>query len=263
MKERMITGVIAGLAFITLIIIGGLPFTIVILLLASLAMVELLKMKNIVPASGVGILSLLIMWVWLIPNEWLILYLPSISRLDLFLAITLVLLTVTVTSKNSFDFDGVSFLTLSSIYVGLGFHFLIETRLSEQGISLLFFILILIWTTDSCAYFCGRAFGKRKLWPEISPKKTIEGSIGGIVSALIVGLIFQYLFPIYNSVLTVIAVSIVISIVGQLGDLVESALKRHYTVKDSGTILPGHGGILDRFDSLLFVMPVLYLFNFI
>ncbi|OIJ13131.1 phosphatidate cytidylyltransferase [Anaerobacillus alkalilacustris] len=263
MKERIITGVIAGLAFILLIIIGGLPFTLFIMLLASIAMIELLRMKHISPYSIMGILSLLFMWVLLVPNQWIEPYIPHINRTELFLSFILIFLAITVISKNSYTFDEVGFVIISSVYVGFGFHFLIETRLAELGLWLVFFILFLIWATDTGAYFFGRAIGKRKLWPDISPKKTIEGSIGGIGCALAVGLIFNWLVPIFDSLFTVLLISIVVSIVGQLGDLVESALKRHYSVKDSGNILPGHGGILDRFDSLIFVMPILYLFHFI
>lgn len=264
MKERIVTGVIAGIVFILLIVIGQLPFTIVIIGLASIGLFELLKMKNIVSLSIMGALSLIFMWTIVIPNQWFETgFLSNFSRSDLLIGIIILFLAITVLTKNSITFDEVGFVILSSAYVGLGFHFLIETRLLENGLSLLFFILFLIWSTDSGAYFAGRSFGKRKLWPEISPKKTIEGSLGGIFCALFIGLIYHYFVPISDSIGTVIIMILVVSIVGQIGDLVESALKRHYSVKDSGNILPGHGGILDRFDSLIFVLPVLYLLHFI
>src|SRR5690606_996650 len=119
------------------------------------------------------------------------------------------------------------------------------------------------WATDTGAYFFGRAFGKHKLWPTISPKKTIEGAIGGIISACIVGISFHLIYPFEHSFWMIVLVTILVSMVGQLGDLVESAYKRYFGVKDSGNILPGHGGILDRFDSLLFVVPFLHLIHFI
>ena len=263
MKERIITGVIAGIAFILLVLIGGLPFTLVIMSLALIAMVELLKMKDIRPTSFVGIVSLLLLLSVTIPNTWLENFFIHISRGELILSILLILLALTVVMKNTITFDDVGFILISSAYVGFGFHFLIETRLLEQGLTLVFFILFLIWSTDSGAYFAGRSFGKRKLWPEISPKKTIEGSLGGLFCALVIGLIYHSFFIVFDDLLKVILMIIVVSVIGQLGDLVESALKRHYSVKDSGQILPGHGGILDRFDSLIFVMPILYLFQFI
>ncbi len=110
----------------------------------------------------------------------------------------------------------------------------------------------------------GRKLGRHKLAPHISPNKTWEGSIGGtLVATVIVGL-YAYFYPQGNySLLTTILLIVIVSVIGQFGDLVESALKRYYGVKDSGKILPGHGGILDRFDSLLLVLPALHLLNFI
>src|SRR5690606_14527032 len=105
--------------------------------------------------------------------------------------------------------------------------------------------------------------GKRKLWPEISPNKTIEGFVGGILWAVGIALVFAYFAGMEQPMVLVVIVAIVASIFGQLGDLVESALKRHFNVKDSGKMLPGHGGILDRFDSILFVMPLLHFLHFI
>ena len=122
-----------------------------------------------------------------------------------------------------------------------------------------------MWITDSGAYLIGRKLGKHKLAPHVSPNKTWEGSIGGsLVSVIVVGLYlafspvkFAYGLPI------MLLLTVVLSVGGQIGDLIESAFKRHYGVKDSGKILPGHGGILDRFDSLLFVLPLMHLFGLI
>ena len=124
---------------------------------------------------------------------------------------------------------------------------------------------MIVWITDSGAYLIGRKLGKHKLAPHVSPNKTWEGSIGGsLVSVIVVGLYlafspvkFAYGLPI------MLLLTVVLSVGGQIGDLIESAFKRHYGVKDSGRILPGHGGILDRFDSLLFVLPLMHLFGLI
>ncbi|RXI97975.1 phosphatidate cytidylyltransferase [Anaerobacillus alkaliphilus] len=264
MKQRIITGIIAGIIFILLILMGNLPFTLAIMAIATIGLFELLKMKDIKILSITGFVSVLLLWSILIPNEWITQSLHTyLVRTELVTGFILLLLALTVLTKNSITFDQVGFIIISSLYVGLGFHFMIETRALEHGLAIFFFILLSIWSTDTGAYFTGRSFGKRKLWPEISPKKTIEGSLGGVICALIVGLSYNYFVPVADSLITVSIMIIVISIVGQLGDLVESALKRHYGVKDSGTLLPGHGGILDRFDSLIFVMPVLFLLQFI
>ena len=258
MKQRIITGVIGAIIFLSLVIIGGLPFTIFISILAVIAMSELLKMKNIPPLSFAGIISFLLVLGIVLPFDW------SIAKVYTILLFVILLLIYTVTTKNQFTFDHVGFIIVSSVYVGFGFYYFIMTRdIYESGMAIVFFILFIIWATDSGAYFIGRSFGKRKLWPEISPKKTIEGSIGGVISALIVGTVFHQFVPLFESTGLLVLVIFIVAIVGQLGDLVESAFKRHYQVKDSGTLLPGHGGILDRFDSLLFVMPILHLLQLI
>ncbi len=120
-------------------------------------------------------------------------------------------------------------------------------------------VIVLIWTNDSFAYLTGRKFGKNKLFESVSPKKTIEGFIGGLAFSIIIGIIiYNYLniFSLYNWVI----ISVSISLIGTLGDLVESKFKRQVKIKDSGNIMPGHGGMLDRLDSLLFLSPFLYLY---
>lgn len=119
-------------------------------------------------------------------------------------------------------------------------------------------IFILIWTNDTFAYLTGKSFGKNKLFERISPKKTIEGFLGGILFTIIASLVISYYFSFYNSIIW-ISSAIFVSLFGTIGDLVESKFKRQANVKDSGKIMPGHGGILDRLDSIIFVAPFLYL----
>jgi phosphatidate cytidylyltransferase len=262
MIQRILTAVLAAAVFLPFVIVGGLPFAIFIYLLASISIYELLKMKKISLLSFPGILSLVLIWVLLYPSTTIdFLTEVNISKVEVALLGVLFLLSYTVITKNLFTFDDAAFIMLATIYIGTGFYFFIE--INEQGLKYLFFAMFVIWATDSGAYFVGRAIGKRKLWPEISPNKTVEGSVGGVVCALAVGIVFQAIIPISDSLLMVIIIAILLSIFGQLGDLVESALKRHYSVKDSGTLLPGHGGILDRFDSLLFVLPIFHFLQFI
>ena len=130
-------------------------------------------------------------------------------------------------------------------------------RNDGNGLALLCYVFVVVWSTDIGAYMIGRKIGKHKLWPVISPNKTWEGSIGAVICALICSAIYVALVPMNQPQVTMIILAFFLSIVGQMGDLVESAYKRFYGVKDSGKILPGHGGILDRFDSMLFVLPVM------
>ncbi|HOD09257.1 MAG TPA: phosphatidate cytidylyltransferase, partial [Flavobacterium sp.] len=120
-------------------------------------------------------------------------------------------------------------------------------------------IFILIWVNDTFAFLVGKTFGKHKLFEKVSPKKTIEGFIGGFIFSIITGFILaKYLM--LQSYFHWVSIAILASVFGTLGDLVESKFKRIANVKDSGNIMPGHGGVLDRLDSIIFVAPIVYLF---
>lgn len=260
MKQRIITAVAAAAVFLPIVIFGGLPFIAMVYLIASVALYEALNMRKLKLLSVPGIISLVLLWVFMIPEQYQgILDSVNYTKIELFLIGVLLFLTYTVITKNRFTFEDVAFSILSTLYVGLGFYFFIETR--EASLTYVFYSLFMIWATDSGAYFIGRAIGKRKLWPEISPNKTTEGFFGGVVSALAVAALFSVFADMEVSAVVLLAATAFLSVFGQVGDLVESAMKRHYNVKDSGKILPGHGGMLDRFDSLLFVWPLIHLFH--
>lgn len=260
MKQRVITAVVAAAIFLPIVIFGGWPFIIMVYGLASVALYEALKMRNLKLLSPPGIISLVLLWIFMIPKEYSgILDGLDYTKLELFFLGTLLFLTYTVITKNKYTFEDVAFSILSILYVGIGFYYFIETR--DASLTYVFYSLFIIWATDSGAYFIGRAIGKNKLWPDISPNKTTEGFIGGIISALIVAALFSFFANMGVSAFILIIATAFLSVFGQIGDLVESAMKRHYNVKDSGRILPGHGGMLDRFDSLLFVWPLIHLFH--
>lgn len=121
-------------------------------------------------------------------------------------------------------------------------------------------VYAMIWSCDSAAYYVGSAFGRHKLFPRVSPGKSWEGAIAGFVVAVFIAILSKYLFLDYLLLHEAIILGIIVGIFGQLGDLFESLLKRDAGVKDSSTLIPGHGGMLDRFDSLLFVAPIVYLY---
>lgn len=124
---------------------------------------------------------------------------------------------------------------------------------------ILVYVLLLIWANDSFAFLIGKNFGKRKLFESVSPKKTIEGFIGGLVFSIITAVVIG----VYSELLSIldwVVIAIITSIIGTIGDLVESKFKRQASIKDSGNIMPGHGGLLDRLDSLLFAAPFVYLY---
>ncbi len=151
------------------------------------------------------------------------------------------------------------FLTLSYIIIPFVFLAFIPFTNNDYTPQLIVFIICIIWTNDSFAYLVGKNFGKRKLFERISPKKTIEGFIGGLFFSLLMGLFIGM----YTNILHLsnwIIIALIVSVFGTYGDLVESKFKRLANVKDSGTIMPGHGGLLDRLDSLFFLAPFVYLY---
>lgn len=263
MKQRIITGVVAAAVFIPFVVYGNWPFTVLVYALAAIGLFEILRMKGISIFSIPGIIGVLSLFAILMPKALAgkVLEITSYSKIEFIMIAALLLLIYAVLMKNHFTFDDVAFVLLGAFYVGVGFYYLIETR--NAGLQFIIYALLVVWATDSGAYFTGRKLGKNKLWPEISPNKTIEGFVGGIVIAVIFACIMELIYPFEASWMMLIIVTIISSIFGQMGDLVESAIKRHYGVKDSGNILPGHGGILDRFDSLLFVLPLLNLLHFV
>lgn len=150
---------------------------------------------------------------------------------------------------------------LGTMYVGMLAGSLVRLRNDfPEGPKLVYFLLLVVWLGDAGAYYVGKKFGKRKLSPRISPKKTIEGAIGGIAASVITAVIIQQTFFSEFPLLHAVIVGIVLSIAGVIGDLAESMWKRSAAVKDSGTLIPGHGGFLDRFDSILFTAPILYVY---
>jgi phosphatidate cytidylyltransferase len=144
------------------------------------------------------------------------------------------------------------------VYCGLAAIALVGLRNSENGIALILLLFAVVWGTDIGAYFVGRRLGGPKLAPKISPGKTQSGAIGGLVIAVVAALAVNSFFDIYPAAL-VVFIAVIVSIISQIGDLFESYLKRRFGVKDSGTILPGHGGMFDRVDGLMPAAIALFL----
>ncbi|APX99876.1 phosphatidate cytidylyltransferase [Lacinutrix venerupis] len=150
---------------------------------------------------------------------------------------------------------------LTTFYISSGFVFLILIANHNHTFTpkLLFGSFILVWVNDSFAYLVGKNFGKQKLFSSISPKKTVEGFLGGLLFSCIA----SYFIATYTHTLNFnnwLILAVIISVIGTIGDLIESKFKRQANVKDSGVIMPGHGGLLDRFDSIIFAAPFIYLF---
>ncbi|EEU30682.1 phosphatidate cytidylyltransferase [Limosilactobacillus coleohominis 101-4-CHN] len=262
MKTRVITAIVALAIFIPLILIGHLPLTIAAIALAIVAMSEILIMKKMFLTSFAAIMSYLGVAIVTVPQSWLAWLPDHFNRLTTFYLIVILILLHTVVHKGRFSFDDAGVLILGMLYIGMGFNAFIQAR--AVSFTTLLYGMLIVWLTDSGAYIFGRQFGKHKLAPKVSPNKTIEGSVLGTIFATVILAIYLLFFHVgYDNYYMMVLATLLLSIFGQFGDLIESALKRYYGVKDSGKILPGHGGILDRFDSMLMVMPSLYLLGIV
>jgi phosphatidate cytidylyltransferase len=227
--------------------------------IAAIAILAMLEFINLGKAKGYHIAPLLCIVVMLIIIGGFVFDDLSVE-LGMFtalLAIPAWYVFRTRTVEDSLPSSAVA--VLATTYVGLLGGSLIRLRHDfPEGWKLIFFLLLVVWLGDSGAYYFGKALGKHKLSPVISPKKTVEGMIGGmgvsIVTAIVIHFTFFPSFPLHHAIIA----GVILSFAGVVGDLTESMWKRSAAVKDSGSILPGHGGFLDRFDSIFFTAPILY-----
>ena len=250
MKTRVITAIVALIVFLPLLFLGGDYFKFTTFALGVMAMYEIVRMTfketNIV-VLGLSSLAGALLFL----NE-------EISQLQLYGLLFLILvgmLATVVATGHKIKLVEIGSIIFVTAYIFIGFYCLFMIRnLSLYHVA---YLLLTIWFTDSFAYFGGMKFGKNKLSPKISPNKSIEGSVIGSLSSIVIALLFFYTTNIFSNLLVAIAITLVVSVVGQFGDLIESAYKREYQVKDSSNLLPGHGGIFDRFDSVILSAPCL------
>ncbi len=146
----------------------------------------------------------------------------------------------------------------ATVYVGLLLGHFVLLRNLEHGIALVFFAIVITWLSDIGGFFIGKSIGKHPLAPNLSPNKTIEGLVGGVVFSIVGAMLSHFWYTPFFSVGQCVILGTVLALIGAVGDLAESAIKRSAQVKDSGSIIPGHGGVLDRIDSLLLAGPTLY-----
>ncbi len=155
----------------------------------------------------------------------------------------------------------VSYATLAFLYIPFLLMHLVMLRQTPYGVQWLLVIMLIVMTNDSAAYYFGSAFGKTRLYLLVSPKKSVEGSLGGLAGSICGTLLAKFTFFPQLTFVDAFAMALVIGALGQIGDLFESLLKRSFGVKDSGTIFPGHGGVLDRLDSILFAAPATFYYT--
>jgi len=254
--RRATSGIIYSVLFICAILYSKESYIILISFFGLMSLREFLKLLEF------NSILIYLIFIGLI-------FLPLLSNQVFFIKLLLVLalsgsvqlLLYLLFNKKNYPSNSIQKFDICIRYLLLSFSFLILlpfiNGVYEESIILT--LVILIWVNDSFAFFVGKNFGRRKLFESVSPKKTVEGFFGGILFSLITAFILSF-FCDYLSLVNLIVISLIASILGTTGDLVESKFKRQVNTKDSGNVMPGHGGILDRLDSLLFVAPFVYLY---
>ena len=271
LKQRIIT----SLWFVPLLVVvvwfgGELGFTILMVVFGILAALEFYRMVAISKAPPLTYFGLIWTAFFILSrNSELLSILEShfnpdllnlLTPLLLASAVVLSLIGLLVRRQKEGAFTSWAWTIAGILYVGWLLSYLVALRGLDVGRNWVFFVLFVTWVSDTTAFFIGRRFGRHKLAPSISPGKTWEGAIGGICGAILMSILFFTPTPFQLPLIywQAILLGVLVSAFGQVGDFVESLLKRNMGVKDSGKLMPGHGGILDRMDSIVFAGIVVY-----
>ncbi len=240
------------------LILGGNVLFGVILAISLIGMMEMYRVLGVHKAP-VGIIG----YLACIGYDFLLFFGQGTYRTEFFIAFFLVLMLGYVFTFPKYRSEQITMVFFGFFYVAVMLSYVFLLRLCEGGAYLVWLIFIGSWGSDTFAYLVGRKLGKHKIVPKLSPKKSLEGCIGGIVGAAALGALYAVVF---SAKLTMFAQPVFVcavmgaasSVISQLGDWAASAIKRNYDVKDYGKLIPGHGGIMDRFDSVIFTAPVIY-----
>ena len=259
LKTRVISAIIGLPLILGTLFIGGNFLIVIVFLLSILGLYEFYNAFANVgykPSAWIGYISTTIYYYLIAAKK------NSIVSLLAILFIVILLLFLDILKRDNNIIDG-AVTILGMIYVSFMFSNIIYLQNGAHGRFLVWLPFLTAWSSDTFAYFAGNAFGKNKLCYKISPNKTVEGSIGGILGSMIFSIVAGIIFNNIGFSIPLLhygIIGILCGIIGQIGDLFASFIKRFCKVKDYGSILPGHGGILDRFDSILFTAPTVYFY---
>ena len=263
MKTRIISAILMIAIFVPVLILGGIPFAIVMGILGMCGFYELMKVRESKKKFPL-VLKIIAFFLVLAFSMYNINSIEFAYKFDYRVVAFLIFLftspMVFINNTKRYNLNDALFLIGSILFVGLSFNLIVITR--NYDIRYIIYLLLITTITDTFALVTGMLIGKHKLCPDISPKKTIEGLVGGVLMGTFVATAFYYTV-ISSSVPLVflILITALLCLVGQLGDLVFSSIKRYYGVKDFSNLIPGHGGILDRLDSLIFVTLAFIIFK--
>lgn len=267
LRDRLIIGAIGTVIAVAVLLLGELVLGVIVSVLALMALTEMFSalgfFKKNIPLAVIGYIAGAVILILNVLSGNAINYLLLTPLcFELLIAFMIVLFVYMVLSHRKTTFSDVAMCMFVTFYVTEFFSCLILIRYGFNGELMIWVPLIIAWLSDTMAYTFGRLFGKHKLIPEVSPKKTVEGAIGGVFGGIafmcVFGLVCMNFFDKHVNWLNIVILGGVGAVLSQFGDLAASWIKREQGVKDYGSILPGHGGIMDRFDSVLVVAPFVY-----
>lgn len=255
---RLRSSVILMIATVTTIVLGGNVLFAAVVGISLIGMMELYRTIKL-NKTFLAFLG----YAACISYYFLILLRLEHYNMIVFISFLLLLMFVHVISFPKYQPNQLTLVYYGLFYVAVMLSYIYKVRMLNDGDIMVWLIFIGAWGSDTCAYCVGVLIGKHKLFPKLSPKKSLEGCIGGIVGAALLGFlyatIFQYrILGVRNPQVSFAIICGASSVIAQLGDLAASAIKRNHGIKDYGNLLPGHGGVLDRFDSIIFVAPIVY-----
>ena len=263
-KTRLISSIVLVIIIAGVLTLGGPCLFLFTLAISGIAFFEMTKAMRVRKDSK---RPCLIEWLGILGviGYYLIIYFAN-TETFVMLTITLTIISILfvyVFTFPKYEAEQIMATVFSFIYAPIMLSYLYMTRCLKDGLYIVWLIFISSWICDTCAYLVGMAIGKHKLAPVLSPKKSIEGAIGGVVGSSIVGLLYALLLtqadPDIENIRWVFPVICAVgAMISQVGDLAASAIKRNYDIKDYGKLIPGHGGIMDRFDSVIFTSPMIY-----
>lgn len=254
MKMRIISSIVMVLVVVPFVLIGDLPFAIFMSVLGLFSYYELIHTRELQKPFPLllKIIAYGLVFCFSMYNFDSIEFISHFDYRVMSILLFIFLSPLVFLPQDKYDFNDAIFLIGTLLFIGLSFNLIVVTR--NYDMMYIAYLFLITTVTDTFALITGSLIGKHKMSPKISPKKTIEGLIGGVLMGTIVSSSFYYTVINSNiSLVFLIMTTLILCLVGQLGDLIFSSIKRHYDVKDFSNIIPGHGGLLDRFDSLIFV----------
>lgn len=257
-KTRLLSGILLVLIALVTIISGGDVLFLTLLMISFIGMTELYKVLEI-SGSLLGIAG----YVAAVVYYGLLRFGKTDWITVLAIAFLIVLMAIYVFAYPKYRSEQIMLAFFGLFYVAFMLSYVYQIRMLEQGAFIVWLVFICSWGCDTCAYCVGMLLGKHKLAPKLSPKKSIEGAVGGVVGAALLGVVYaaviNRLAPGTDaSFLGYALICAVGGAISQVGDLAASGIKRNHDIKDYGNLIPGHGGILDRFDSVIFTAPIIY-----